>query len=161
MPFTGADLWHAYEMSWLDAAGKPVVRVGRVAIPAGSANMVESKSFKLYLNSLNNTRFDSEEAVTGLIRRDIAQVVGTDIQLDLLSVDDASLAGMELSGHCLDSLAVTAPTGEPAADMLEIRPGQVSEERLYTPPAALPVPGDRSTGLGDCLDPLSRRKAAP
>jgi 7-cyano-7-deazaguanine reductase len=131
-PFNGSDLWHAYEVSWLDATGKPVVRVGRVAIPAGSANMVESKSFKLYLNSLNNTRFDSEEAVTGIIRRDIAQVVGTDIQLDLLAVDDASLAGTELSGHCLDALAVTAPAGEPAADILEIQPGQVGEERLYT-----------------------------
>jgi 7-cyano-7-deazaguanine reductase len=131
-PFTGTDLWHAYEMSWLDAVGKPVVRVGRVAIPAGSANMVESKSFKLYLNSLNNTRFDNEDVVAGVIRRDIAQVAGTDIQLELLSVDDASLAGAVLSGHCLDSLEVTAPTGEPAADILEIQSGPVGEERLYT-----------------------------
>jgi 7-cyano-7-deazaguanine reductase len=78
-PFTGIDLWHAYEMSWLDGAGKPVVRVGRIAIPSSSVNMVESKSLKLYLNSLNNVRFESDAAVAAIIRRDIAQVVGTGV----------------------------------------------------------------------------------
>ena len=63
LPFCGVDLWHAYEMSWLDSQGKPLVRVGRCQIPASSPNMVESKSFKLYLNSLNNTRFASEAEV--------------------------------------------------------------------------------------------------
>ena len=61
IPFYGVDLWHAYELSWLDASGKPVVRVGRFVIPAASPCMVESKSFKLYLNSLNNHNFDSDE----------------------------------------------------------------------------------------------------
>lgn len=132
LPFYGCDFWHAYEMSWLDLQGKPVVRVGRVTVPASSANMVESKSFKLYLNSLNNTRFDSDAAVAAIIRRDIARVVGAQIQLELLAVDDARLAGVALTGNCLDALALTAPAGEPCADMLELQEGKIVEERLYT-----------------------------
>ena len=67
LPFTGTDLWHAYEMSWLNTDDKPVTLVGRFAMPASSPNMVESKSFKLYLNSLNNTRFESTGQVREMI----------------------------------------------------------------------------------------------
>jgi 7-cyano-7-deazaguanine reductase len=132
LPFHGADLWHAYEVSWLDAQGRPAARVGRVTVPAASPNMVESKSFKLYLNSLNNTRFDSEEEVAALIRRDIAEVVGADIGLELLKVNDASLAGAALPGFCLDELAVSVTVEEPGADMLDFTPEQVVEEQLHT-----------------------------
>lgn len=133
LPFSGMDLWHAYEMSWLDGNGKPVVRVGRVTIPAASPNLVESKSFKLYLNSLNNTRFASEDEVAALIRRDIAGVVGSEIGLELLEPDHPSLAGGHLAGHCLDELLVAVPDAEPSADMLvPCAPGRIAEEQLYT-----------------------------
>jgi 7-cyano-7-deazaguanine reductase len=132
LPFCGVDLWHAYEISWLDAGGKPVVRVGRISIPATSPNLVESKSFKLYLNSLNNTRFGSEGEVAALIRQDIAGVVGSGIDLELLEPDHPSLAGGHLAGHCLDDLAVAVPEGEPSGELLQLRPGQVGEEQLYT-----------------------------
>jgi len=132
LPFTGTDLWHAYEMSWLDAAAKPVTFVGRFAIPASSPNMVESKSFKLYLNSLNNTCFESTEEVREIIRRDIGQVVGTDVELQLLAVDDASLAGAELNGFCLDDLDAGVPEPEPMATILELQHDGHAEEQLYT-----------------------------
>ncbi|MEE4143500.1 MAG: NADPH-dependent 7-cyano-7-deazaguanine reductase QueF [Halieaceae bacterium] len=132
LPFCGTDLWHAYEMSWLDQRGRPIVRVGRVSIPASSPNLVESKSFKLYLNSLNNTRFASEGEVAALIRADLAGVVGCEIELDLLSPDHPALAGQHLAGHCLDELDVAVPEGEPRGDMLRLRPGRPGEEQLYT-----------------------------
>ena len=97
----GADLWHAYELSWLDARGKPVVRVGRFVIPAASPCMVESKSFKLYLNSLNNTCFAGEQEVAATIRSDIAAVVGISIEVELLRVDDKVLSGGVLPGKRL------------------------------------------------------------
>src|SRR5690606_7576250 len=53
LPFTGHDRWHAYELSWLDPRGKPVVATATFVVPADSPNLVESKSFKLYLNSFN------------------------------------------------------------------------------------------------------------
>jgi len=133
LPFRGFDLWHAYEISWLDADGKPQVRVGRVSIPAISPNLVESKSFKLYLNSLNNTRFASEARVAATIRRDIASVVGTDIELELFELDDASLCGRPLPGLCLDRLALeVSGDAPPAGEMLLRVPGEVRQEQLHT-----------------------------
>jgi 7-cyano-7-deazaguanine reductase len=132
LPFYGVDLWHAYEMSWLDDAGKPVVRVGRFSVPANSPNIVESKSFKLYLNSLNNTRFSSDDAARALIINDISAVAGASVALTLFPADDASLAGSELTGECLDNLPVSLWQGEPQADQLQIDPGRTVEDKVYS-----------------------------
>ena len=132
LPFSGGDLWHAYEVSWLDSGGKPVVRVGRISIPVSSPNLVESKSFKLYLNSLNNTRFADEQEVAATIKKDIAQIAGAEIGLELLAIDDEALCGAVLAGQCLDHLEVCAPEGEPSADMLELRCQDIVQEQLHT-----------------------------
>ena len=63
LPFHGADIWTLYELSWLNAKGVPQVAVGHVELDYTSVNLIESKSFKLYLNSFNQTRFDSWDAV--------------------------------------------------------------------------------------------------
>ena len=131
LPFTGVDLWHAYELSWLDSTGKPQVRVARIMIPASSPNMVESKSFKLYLNSLNNTRFSTEAELVSTIRADVSATVAASIELELLQVEDASLAGRHLAGECLDQLPVSPVAGEPQATML-VRSGEISEQCFYS-----------------------------
>ncbi len=59
LPYSGVDIWNCYELSWLLPSGKPVVAIGEFRIPADSPNIIESKSFKLYLNSLNQSVFDS------------------------------------------------------------------------------------------------------
>ena len=132
LPFTGVDLWHAYEMSWLDQGGKPVVRVGRFVIPADSPNMVESKSFKLYLNSLNNTRFEHEEAFRATVLRDVSEVVETAVTLDLFDPVDPVLAGIELPGIGLDELCVEPLAREPSPAMLDLGAQEYIEERLYS-----------------------------
>jgi 7-cyano-7-deazaguanine reductase len=130
----GADLWHAYELSWLDARGKPVAMVGRFTVPASSPNMVESKSFKLYLNSLNNTVFDSEADAATTITADISAVAGEPVTLQLLGPDDPSLSGVSLEGDCLDSLSfASGELSEPTAALLEVSDGNdVAEEKLYS-----------------------------
>jgi len=132
LPFAGADLWHAYEMSWLDQTGKPVARVGRFTIGASSPNMVESKSFKLYLNSLNSTRFISAAQASDTIKRDIGKTVGEDVALELFDPDDPSLAGAKLVGVCLDDLPVATRGLEPDANMLRMQPEEFVEEQLYS-----------------------------
>jgi 7-cyano-7-deazaguanine reductase len=72
LPFTGIDRWHAWELSWLNAHGKPEVAIGRFDIPVDSPCMVESKSLKLYLNSYNNERWFAQEAVRALIETDLS-----------------------------------------------------------------------------------------
>src|SRR5690554_6314081 len=71
LPTTGEDRWTAWELSWLDARGKPVVAVGRLTIPATSPRLVESKSLKLYLNGFAQARFDSAAAVASRIRSEL------------------------------------------------------------------------------------------
>ena len=130
----GVDLWHAYELSWLDHTGKPVVGVGRFSVPASSPNMVESKSFKLYLNSLNNERFASEQAAITRIVADISKVAGETVELELLAVDAPALAGADLEGECIDSQPVDATViGEPEGGMLSLADGDgVIEEKVYS-----------------------------
>ncbi len=131
-PFHGVDQWYAYEMSWLDAGGMPVSRVGRFTVPAGSPCMVESKSFKLYLNSLNNHRFAAEPAAVETIVGDVGRVAGAPVSLQLLMPGDPSLAGRPLPGECLDELRVSLPGGEPAADMLGPGSGEAASRQCYS-----------------------------
>lgn len=132
LAFYGVDLWHAYEMSWLDETGKPLVRVGRFSVPASSPNIVESKSFKLYLNSLNSTRFSTVGDARTTIVNDISGAAGKTVTLQLLEADDPSLAGSVLPGECLDDLPVDLRPGEPHAGQLKVEPGCIVEEALYS-----------------------------
>lgn len=131
LPFYGVDLWHAYELSWLDVTGRPVARVGRFRIPVTSPYIIESKSFKLYLNSLNNTRFDNDNAAKACMERDIAATAGAPVALELFDVGDPILSGSDLSGTCLDACEVVLSESEPEAEMLVVG-GSVREEGLYS-----------------------------
>ena len=80
-PFIGHDRWHAYELSWLDHCGRPQVAPATFLVPASTPHLVESKSLKLYLNSLNATRFDDAGAVRMQIAADLSQAAGGDVEV--------------------------------------------------------------------------------
>lgn len=75
LPFLGADLWTAYELSWLNPRGKPQVAIAHVTVPCETPNIIESKSFKLYLNSYNNTKFADATEVQARLRADLGEAV--------------------------------------------------------------------------------------
>jgi 7-cyano-7-deazaguanine reductase len=81
LPFVGIDRWHAYELSWLDARGKPQVATATLQVPADSPNLIESKSLKLYLNSCNATRFASIGRFRDQVEADLSAAVGAPIAL--------------------------------------------------------------------------------
>ncbi|MFZ6862192.1 NADPH-dependent 7-cyano-7-deazaguanine reductase QueF [Undibacterium sp. Ji67W] len=117
LPFFGVDIWNAYEVSWLNQRGKPQVAIATVTVPAESANIIESKSFKLYLNSFNQTRLASPEALTDLLKKDLSAAVGASVHVSLcLSENFNHLKMQELEGHLLDRLdiEVDAYTPNPA-----------------------------------------------
>ena len=72
-PFFGADMWTAYELSWLNLRGKPLVALAQVVVPCETPNIIESKSFKLYLNSFNNSRFADASEVLARLRVDLSE----------------------------------------------------------------------------------------
>lgn len=132
LPFSGLDIWHAYELSWLAADGRPLARVGRISIDAASPNIVESKSLKLYFNSLNNHRFDSEAAAVATIAADIGAVVGMAVGVELLTVDDERLSGTRPPGTCIDDAPFRPEAGAPSATMLEVDTGRQVDESIHS-----------------------------
>ena len=131
LPFHGVDLWHAYELSWLNVDGKPEARVGRFTVSADSPNLVESKSLKLYLNSLNNMRFESEEAFSATVIADIGAVAGVSVSLELWRVNDQGITGGPLAGDCIDNEAC-ADVGSEGAGSLRVYGDDRVEERLFS-----------------------------
>ena len=106
-PFFGVDIWNAYEMSWLDGRGKPRIAVVTFAFPADSPNIVESKSFKLYLGSFSRTRFESLDKVVETLKRDLCQVSGSNVSLHITKPSDFyRLACSEFAGTSLDDLEI-------------------------------------------------------
>ena len=130
-PWYGADLWHAYELSWLDRDGMPRIAVGSLQVPADSPCIIESKSLKLYLNSLNGTRFDSREQLVGTVETDLGAAAGAAVTLNLLEVESPLLAGVALDGQCIDDQSVSGVPAAPDEGLL-IASGEVVEQRLYS-----------------------------
>jgi 7-cyano-7-deazaguanine reductase len=120
LPFFGVDIWNAYELSWLNPRGKPQVAIARVTVPADSPNIVESKSFKLYLNSFNQTRLASADALQALLQQDLSKGFGAPVQVALtLQEDFASLKMGELDGLLLDRLDVEIEQYTPSPLLLK------------------------------------------
>jgi len=133
LPFRGYDLWRAYEISWLDQHGKPVVSTGEFIVPANTPNIIESKSFKLYLNSLNQTRFDNSEQVQATLSKDLSLAAGGTVVVQLVPLDKPEeFAISRPPGICLDNLDVTIDTYQPNPDLLQVMAGQLVEETLYS-----------------------------
>ncbi|WP_028918006.1 NADPH-dependent 7-cyano-7-deazaguanine reductase QueF [Pseudoxanthomonas sp. J35] len=131
LPFAGHDRWHAYELSWLDGRGKPCVATATVQVPAGSPNLVESKSLKLYLNSLNAHRFDSAEAVLACIAGDLSRSAGAPVTVAFGLPAMAAAADDE--GESLDAIEVDFDRyGPPDATLLSAAAGDIVEEHLQS-----------------------------
>ena len=128
LPFEGVDRWHAYELSWLDANGKPHVATATVTVPASSPNLVESKSLKLYLNSYNATRFDDAEAVRSRIAADLARSAGADVRVEFglppFAADDGNAASIDALDVAIDRY------GPPDATLLAADGNHLVEETL-------------------------------
>ncbi|ANG63727.1 NADPH-dependent 7-cyano-7-deazaguanine reductase QueF [Marinobacterium aestuarii] len=130
LPFAGEDIWNAYEVSWLNGRGKPLVRLAEFRIPASSSHIIESKSFKLYLNSFNLSRFDSEAEVAALMVRDLSAAAGAAVGVRLIEPDAAAPIGA-FEGRCIDELDVEIEHYQPAPELLCAGENAVTES-LYS-----------------------------
>lgn len=134
LPFFGFDLWNAYEVSWLNMRGKPHIAILSVQVPADSPNIIESKSFKLYLNSLNQTRLASADALLELLRTDLSHGFGAPVQPTLTLPDAFGQLKMgELSGLLLDRLDIEVHEYRPNPALLQAdHAGAIVEETLVS-----------------------------
>lgn len=134
LPYRGVDIWNCYELSWLLPSGKPVVAIGEFSIPADSPHIIESKSFKLYLNSLNQSVFESREALVEVMVRDLSAAAGKPVGVRLRTLEEVAQEGIvSLAGHCIDELDVTIENYDsPRADLLSSDPSRQVEECVYS-----------------------------
>jgi len=107
LPFEGKDIWTGYELSWLNAKGKPIVAMATFEFSSNSVNLVESKSFKLYLNSFNQQRFDSAAMVEQQLTTDLAHCAQGETSVKLmLAADFANQIITTPPGECIDELDI-------------------------------------------------------
>jgi len=139
LPFFGADLWTAFELSWLNPRGKPQVAIAHVTVPCETPNIVESKSFKLYLNSFNNSVFQSADDVRDALRVDLGEAVWRDsgrtgsIGVTLLAPDAFERERVvELDGIDLDRLDLECTQYTPAPELLRSALGDVPVTETLT-----------------------------
>lgn len=126
LPFIGSDRWHAYELSWLDARGKPQAATATFEVPADSPRLVESKSFKLYLNSCNGTRFANAEALRVQVEADLSAAAGAPVSMTF------GLPPMQANaGEDIDALDIEIDHyGPPDASLLAADAADIVEQTL-------------------------------
>lgn len=120
LPFTGFDNWTGYEVSWLDLNGKPIVAIGYFGFAFDSDNIIESKSFKLYLNSFNMSSFASQATVAAMMEKDLSNASGSPVSVQLLPLDHATHNVKPWNIDCLDELPLTASSEKPDMGLIEL-----------------------------------------
>lgn len=165
LPYRGVDYWNCFELSWLLPSGKPVVAIGEFAIPADSPNIIESKSFKLYLNSLNQSVFASEAELLSVLEKDLSAIAGKPVGVRVRQLDEAAREGLAvLPGTCIDDLDVSISNySAPQPDLLVCDAARIVEQSLHSHllKSNCPVTGQPDWGSvlveyrGPALEPAS------
>jgi 7-cyano-7-deazaguanine reductase len=119
LPFSGADLWTAYELSWVNGSGRPQIAIGRFRVPADSPSIVESKSLKLYLGSFAQESIANAGELLRRIAGDLRRACGAPVDVELVSASRfAALPVAELPGESIDALDVSIAAHAPDAAVL-------------------------------------------
>lgn len=128
----GEDIWNIYELSWLSPSGKPKVAMAELRVPASSPNLIESKSLKLYCNSLNMSRFANGEAVRKTIERDLSATAGAGVEVVLIEPKDfGKILLNEPEGICLDDLSIDQVHFTPEPSILTTEP-ETTQQRFFS-----------------------------
>jgi len=132
--WVGADIWNAYEISWLNARGKPIVATARFVFAHNSPRLVESKSFKLYLNSFNDERFADPQEVCARMRRDLSSASGAEVEVELFPVNSQTPQRYQpLEGINIDDIDVEIEVYTPTPELLQCVPdGPTVQETLVS-----------------------------
>ena len=133
LPFNGEDIWYGYELSWLNNMGKPIVAVAEFRFPCESPCIVESKSFKLYLNSFNQTKFKSMQDVESLLQHDLSNIVGSKSQVKLYKVTDCpALEINNAKAFCIDDVEIEIDQYQADCSLLQTTGDMLVSEKLVS-----------------------------
>lgn len=131
LPFKGTDQWNGYELSWLNPKGKPHIAILQCAVPVESPNLIESKSFKLYLNSFNQTRFTHDQEVVDRIQADLSLCAGAPVEVNLVYPWEFDrLSVHQMQGTCIDALDISIDSYNYNPNHLSVSDNFVTETLL-------------------------------
>ncbi|MBT1450717.1 NADPH-dependent 7-cyano-7-deazaguanine reductase QueF [Glaciecola sp. XM2] len=128
LPFSGVDIWNGYELSWLNEKGKPMIAILRCSVPITSPNLIESKSFKLYLNSFNQTSFSSSDVVAQHLTDDLSNCAGELVEVEIIpfsAFQDVQMG--QLDGVLLDDLDIHVKESKIVPEQLKTADTYVEE----------------------------------
>ncbi len=133
LPFKGLDIWNAYEFTWLDGKGKPEVAMAQFQVPGKSANLIESRSLKLYLGSYSGTSFGNRGEVITTLESDLTLAAQAPVLVSFMTPEQVQQRGIGLLvGNSLDNLDVEISEYYWNPDFLEIESSTIVRESLYT-----------------------------
>lgn len=134
LPFHGVDIWNAYELSWLNPKGKPVVAMGEFFIPADSPRLIESKSFKLYLNSFNQSHFESVREVADRMATDLSRAAGAEVRVTLVPLSQMGHSAdiASLPGQCIDEIDIETDQYQTDPSLLATASGDIVQQTLHS-----------------------------
>lgn len=132
-PFNGHDLWSAFELSWLRPGGKPQIATADISVPCNSPCLIESKSLKLYLNSFNQSAFESTDSVLKALTKDLSEAAGATVSVALHIPEswNASTTA-DFDGECIDALDIETDTYEVDPQLLTCEESDIVEETLFS-----------------------------
>lgn len=159
----GADIWTAFEVSWLDPKGKPVVAIASFSFDQGNPNLIESKSFKLYLNSFNQSHFQSAEEVVAHWQTDLSKACGGHVDIHLaLPLAWADTRLIPLKGDCVDHLEVTIQHYQPQASLLRCAEHKATDKGSSDgTDVATVAEGNATTGAAAAAEAATTEATAP
>ena len=132
LPFRGEDVWTAYDLSWLTASGKPQAAIATLRVPAASPNLIESKSLKLYLDSLAMTRFDDERVVASTIADDLSKTCRASVDVTLSPPTPSGDGLSNFPGICIDDATVKCDQWEVDPSLLAVTVDEIVSETLHS-----------------------------
>jgi 7-cyano-7-deazaguanine reductase len=133
LPIYGFDHWHAFELSWLNRTRKPQVAIGEIFFDSKSENIVESKSLKLYLNSLNQKQFSTGDEFSEMIARDLGELTHSEVKVTVRSLDDPAIdVAQAPCGHSIDGIDQDITVFLPDPGLLVLEREMVKHEQLYS-----------------------------
>ena len=118
-PLNGVDVWNGYEISWLNSKGKPIIRQAIFTFDCQNENIVESKSFKLYLNSFNQSEIDDEQLVIDTIKTDLSKCANGEVSVEFFNVSEIKSAASFKNFECIDEIDIDVTQYEVDSDLLK------------------------------------------
>lgn len=133
LPFDGVDSWTAYEVSWLNTNGLPLVAIAEIQVPANSPHLIESKSFKLYLNSFNQHKMVSWQATQKQLQDDLSHCAGSQVTVRLYSLVEYAAKSIQVpSGTCVDNQDIQITNYQYNPELLQVKSNEIVTESLYS-----------------------------